>query len=625
MAADAGAAAVPAEATAAPGADPPARRRLDAGRLAFWLGTALVIGLVAITYGWWPGSSQVPLMATYSTGMITCLHDQGLASLRTWCQATGVPVGAPPLTGLPELYVEWALSYLPGVTPWRANQILGVVQVALGVAGLLGILRRWRVPRWLALLAAVSYFLGPNLLQLNGFAHTFDGFILLPAYLYVALRAMDLAEGRWWALGTVLAVALGLLMAFTDGYSYFGGAVVIGFLALARGTRTWRAGRRARGVAVAVAALGGLAVGAVAYALWVPSATLESHPPLDFPARLGVDVTSLLVPTSRYLYPGLIGLTPPTPTTWGAADTPATHYLGYLPVLLAVVAVVVVLRRRWGVRWEVLAVAVGALATLVLAFGPTLKVGQQQPGLDASLLTLPTAFLYEHVPGFTSLRVSNRWIVTTRLCVVLLSAVGLTALWRGWGVRSRLRAGLVVLVALLALVEVLPEPSRIVAERRASIERMDFLNGGVVPEAGRLLEDGELILMLPSTNDFLADYLVPLVGVRSYNVGIDKNHSLAVSAWPESVVAANTAYSEHGPGAVEELCTVLRADDADAIVLPTVDTRSAPLLHSNDPAVEAERRAWGLQLAADPRFDAQVGDWMVVLRAADDGACSPAG
>lgn len=600
----------------------PEDERLHGWRLVtFWIAAATSTGLILLAYGFVPGSSQFTLMAVHSTGMLTCLHDQGISSLWTWCVATGEPIGAPALTGLPQLYVGWALTFLPGVSAWMATQITGILLVVLGVTGLVLLLRRWSVPRWLALLAVLSYFLGPNLLQLNGFAHTFDGFILLPAYLYAALRILDQMDHDRWVRALTGAGLLSLLIAFTDGYSYFGAAVAIGCLALGRAVRSWLQSRRGTGIAVVVAWLATLGGAALTYAMWAPASTYVDHAPLDFIAEAGVDVASLFVPSDRFLYPGLFGLTPPALPVWGTDLYIKTNYLGYLTGVFAVLAIVVVIRRRWGVRWEVLGVAAGGLITLVLAFGPTLKVAQYEPGLDASLLTLPTSWLYENVPGFTSLRASNRWLVTTRLCLVLLSAVGLTALWRSWGRRSTRHAAAVVMIALVTLVEVLPPPSQIATDRRQSIERVRYLENGIVAEADRLLHDDELILMLPSVNDFLTDFLVPVTGVRSYNVGIDKNHALASAAWPAAVRAANESY---GPDSGDQICAVLRTD-ADAVVLPTMDTRSAPLLGSDDPALEAERRAWALQHAADPRFDAEVGDWLVVLRPAAGGDCAPAG
>ena len=607
----------------APGAElKPEDARLRGWRsAAFWIAAVACTGLILVAYGFVPDSSQVPLMALHSTGMLTCLHNQGVSSLWTWCMATGVPIGAPALTGLPQLYVGWALTFIPGVSPWVANQITGVLLVVLGVAGLFLLLRRWSVPRWLALLAVLSYFLGPNLLQLNGFAHTFDGFILLPAYLYAALRILDQMDHGRWLRAVIGAVLLSLLIAFTDGYSYFAAAVAIGCLTLGSAVRSWLQSRRVTSIASVAAWLTALGAAALTYAMWAPASTFTNKAPLDFFAQFGVDVASLFVPSDRFLSPRLVGLTPPELPVWGADAALPTNYLGYLTGAFAVLAVVVVIRQRWDVRWEVLGLAVAALITFVFALGPTVKFAQYEPGVDASLLTLPTSWLYENVPGFTSLRASNRWLVATRLCLVLLSTVGLTALWRSWGRRSTPRAVAVVMIALVTLVEVLPEPAYIVTERRRSIERVRYLENGIVAEADRLLRDDELILMLPSVNDFLADFLVPVVGVRSYNVGIDKNHALASAAWPAAVRAANESY---GPDSGDQICAVLRTD-ADAVVLPSMDTRTGPLLHSNKRAIEAERRAWALQHATDTRFDAEVGDWLVVLRPAAGGDCAPAG
>lgn len=611
------AAPVPDERASLPAGGVPAVR----GEVAFWVSAAALALLVLLVYGFTPGSSEVTLMATTTTGTIACLHDQGLASLWTWCMQTGLPVGSPTLTGLPQVYLGWLLSYLPGVSPWAANQLVGCVVALLGGGGAFLLLRRWSVPRWLALLVTGSYLLGPNLLQLNGFAFTFDGFILLPAYVYVALRVLDRMRAGRWATGVCAAAATGLVMAFTDGYSFFGASVLIGCVVLGWAALAWRDGRRwsaAAGLSTWVASLAG---SALLYAAWAPPGSYTGEPYLETFGQLGVDLATLFVPTGQFLWPSLLGLPDRGLLVWGTDITPATNYLGYVLMAAAVAGVVVALRRRSRTDVEVLAVGLAAVLTLLLSLGPTLKIAQIETGLDASVAGLPTAWLYENVPGFSSLRATNRWLVATRLCVLLLAAVALSAAWQGRGARSGRRTAAVIALVAVAVAEVLPVPARIATERRLSVEQVRYLDDGIVAEAERMLEDDELVLMLPSTNDFLANYLVPLVGVRSYNVGIDKNHALSSAAWPESVRAANAGY---GPGSADLLCTVLR-QDADVVVLPYPDTRSAPLLQSEDPVLEAQRERWARHLATDPRFTAESGEWLTTLRPAAGGPCAPGG
>jgi hypothetical protein len=215
------------------------------------------------------------------------------------------------------------------------------------------------------------------------------------------------------------------------------------------------------------------------------------------------------------------------------------------------------------------------------------------------------------------MRVVSRWLVVTRWCLIALAAGGLSLLWRRWRGTSTPRAVAVVLLAVLAMGEIAPNFAKEWEFRQLSIERVEFLRSGILAEADQLVRPGETILILPSNNDFLASYLVPMIGARSYNVGIDKNYALSVSHWPAAVGAARTGY---GPGSADLLCAVLD-HDADAIVLPYIDPHNGPLLFGNDPASQARLRAVALGLAKDPRFRAVNGRWMTVLRGADP-SCS---
>jgi hypothetical protein len=590
-------------------------------RVTFLACAAATAVLVVLVYGFAPGTSEVTLMATTTTGLITCLHDQGIASLWTWCMDLGLPLGSPSLTGLPQIYVGWALASVPGVSAWAANQVVGCAVALLGLAGGFLLLRRWSVPRWLALAATASYLIGPNLLQLNGFAFTFDGFILLPAYVYAAVRVLDLMRAGRWVVAAGATAALCLLMVFTDGYSFFGAAAIIGCLLVAWAVATWREAGVVPAAAGTLIWLVALAGAALTYAAWSPEDSYGEDPYLETFGQLAVDLVTVVIPTGQFLYPELLGVSDRGLPVWGSDTTPATNYLGFLLLGCAALGAVVAARRRSTVDREVAAVAAAAVVTLVLSLGPTLKVAQLDSGLDASLLTLPTSVLYEHVPGFSSLRATNRWLVATRLCVVLLAAVGLAAAARRARSGPRWRSATVVTVAVLAFVEVLPDPAHVVLERRLSLERVRYLDEGIVAEAGRLLAPDELVLMLPSTNDFLANYLVPLAGVRSYNVGIDKNHALSSATWPPAVRAANLGY---GSDAQDLICAVLRTD-ADAVVLPYLDTRGAPLLNGDDPDLERHRERVARVLARDPRFDAEIGEWLTVLRPEPDGGCAPTG
>lgn len=609
------------------------RRGEGAGILRGWHLAIFIVSFgaclffVLSMYGFVPGSSQVPLTALSGTGAIQCLHNQGIASMWTWCMSLGLPIGAPRMTGLPQVYAGWLLTYVPGIDAWVAHQLSNAAFVAVAFIASYALLRRWGAPRWIAVVTTTSYLTAINLLFLNGFEYTFLGYILLPAYVYAALKILDSMSAGRWMRAVLASFGLSLFMVFTEGYSFFGAGLVIACLVVAWAFRTVRGSRLRQalaGVAMWAAGAGGASL---LYVIWLPNGAFETSVSLETFGLYGVDVTSLFSPGETMLYPKLLGIELPPIELWGVAGVIEANYLGYASLALALGFLVVsgVRARRprteqtetasnvtGSSAGELFAVAVAGVIALVLSFGPVLKVGQTVPGLAAAVFELPTAWAYANVPGMTEMRAVNRWLVVTRWCLIMLAAGGLTMLWRDWRGASAPRAVAVVLAAL-TVVEIAPDISREQSLRALSVERVVYLRYGIVAEAHDLIKEGETVLMLPSGNDFLANYLVPMVGARSYNVGVDKNYALAVSRWPKPVLAARDAY---GPKAANALCHAL-ASDVDAIVLPYMSPYYGPLLFGNDPSSEAKRKGVALQLAKDPRFHAEVGKWLTVLRGAD--------
>lgn len=578
---------------------------------AFLIGTAVSYVAVLAVHGFLPGQSGIPAASLEATGIVECLHDQGISSLWTWCTSVGYPVGAPRLTGETQMYLAWLVSYVPGLDAWGAHQVSNAFFDLLAFVGGIALMRRWRFPRWISVVAMTSYLTATNVISLNGFGQTFLGYVLLPAFVYVGVKVLDwLYTGRY-VQAFVSCVAASLALVFMDGYAFFGGALVVGMLGLARVRERWRRHGAARALTELALWPSGLAVAALAYTLWVPGNGYETNVGLEVFGLLGVDVITLFVPSVQFLFPRVLGLDLPPLHTWGYTASPLTNYLGF--VTLVLVAGYLVIGRKGGWRpgsRELVVVALAGAATLFLSLGPTLKVGQVDPGLDASLLTLPSAWLYEHVPGFSDMRATHRWLVVTRFACIALAAAGLTVLWRRWRGTSIVRGGLIVALAALMVFETAPNVWVTVDERERSIAHIHQVRDRYLAEADELLDEGELVLFLPSDNDVLVNYIVPLIGNRSYNVAGDKNYALAYQSWPDSVRAARDGY---GAGSAGLLCEALQ-EDVDVIVLTEETMFAAALLRAPDVDGDAFRRSLALDLADDVRFDAEIGEHLVTIR-----------
>jgi hypothetical protein len=565
-------------------------------------------------------------MTLHGAGVIQCMRDQGLGSLWRACPALGLPEGLPLLTGLPQLYLGWLVNYLPLVDPWAAHQVSNALVDGIGLLAGYLLMRRWSAPRWIALLTSASYLASPSVIAMNGFAYTFSGFVLLPAYLLTSLVVADLVvRGRALQAGA-LALPLAFVMVFTDGYSLFAGLLAVGAALLARcwgGGVTWRT----RALLVAIPGVSFL-VALLCFLAYTPANVTDTPVGIGAFRFLGLDVATLVVPQDTFWWADVAGFGRLSSTLWGDGSNVVANYVGITTLALALCCLP--LRRAWP-RTEgrlILALALAGLIALVLALGPALKIYSITRPIDPAwdvptsmtTLGLPTTWLYTNVPGFETMRATYRWFLLTRFVLVLLAGLGLTALWRHRPATPRaatlLRPGVVVLAVVLA-VETAPSVPRALQSTRTYAAHVTALRSGVIADAVTLVRPGERVLILPSRNDFLATGLIPFTGATAYNAAPDKNYQFARGSWPASVEAAVVAWTDDTARA-DAICAVLE-DDADAVVLPYVDPYYDVV--SWPPAEgRVEGHRWLADvLVADERFVATRGDWLTVLRSSDAG------
>ena len=162
------------------------------------------------------------------------------------------------------------------------------------------------------------------------------------------------------------------------------------------------------------------------------------------------------------------------------------------------------------------------------------------------------------------MRASYRW-----------SALGIFALWAlivlcisGAG-RKEARIWLAggIVLALLNL----PHPEgtwRSGIQARMTFQRIDT---ELVAELGKNIHPGEKVVFLPWRNDFLATYVAPKAGFRTFNIGGDKNLAAARPFWPSEL---RNLHNNH-PRMIMSSLNMLINDAADVIVFPYLNMRTA--------------------------------------------------
>lgn len=590
------------------------------------LGALVATVVCAAVLGQLPGQSPYLPVSYTLAGQVECASTAGWSAWRG-CPDLGVPLGLTMLNAGPLIGLGAILHTLLGVDAHAAGQAALTTTSGVALLATAFVLRRLGTRPAAAVAGGAAWLLTPSVVGLRFFNGTWSGLSLLPAWLLADLLLLDRLRRPGGPAGRVgtIAVVAGYAVArcaafFLDGYVFVMSALVSAFVLL-----LWPLSSPRRRVSRARAASAGIAAVAnaaafLAYRAYTPRGAATYPSPLSQFRALGADLTTFVRPSRDLWWADSFGVARSSIRLWGDGTNSDANYLGLLCIGLAVVGLVGPLRRS---RHALVLAAVAATA-LLLSLGPSVKVGAER-GMDrpvehghdwyemppeAASMTLPTTALYQRVPGLSTMRATYRWSAVTRLVLVLAAVAAVDAGLRRS--RSRRWQGAVVAVAGLAVVELLPPVPRLLDEHRQRREQLRAVDDGPVAELRRALDPGDVVLFLPVDNDYLANYLVPMTRLRSYNVGGDKNGHAARRRYPADVANLVTAHRRPNGDVGADAVAVLDGH-ADALVLPRFslrrDVRSWPPFLRPVPAPFS-------RLLDDRRLVAEHHRWFVVLRRA---------
>ena len=579
------------------------------------IGFGVVLLCVVITHGFFWGESQPTVQMYLDAGAIQCLHDQGLAALSAHCTSVGEPIGLTIITGMPETMLGWLFSWIPGVDAWSAHQLLNVVLDAIALGGGYLLLRRWEVPKAIALVAAGTYLVTPSLIGLNGFQYTFTGYTFLPLYLLLFLISLDaFTAGRTWR-GIAILTANSWLMVFTDGYSYATGLLIIGVVGLWWVWRSRDASWPAKGW-VALTFVLANATALLAYTSYI-NAPANPGSGLGQFRYYALDLATIVIPLPRLLWPSHVGYHPPNlGQLYGDGGNNLFNYMGIVMLgLLVWLFVTRQLRKQpEQQRLEIVPLAIASLIGLYFSLGPGLKffsrIDPKVPVGDvpasATRFPLPgNGLLDAHIPPFNDMRADFRWSLALRFAVVFLAAYAIGLLWR------RGKRVIAAILLVLAVADVVPAPRLQINVNKQNASWVKQVRSHMVEPFDQLTKPGERVLMMPSQNDFLANVMAPMAKVRTYNVGIDKSYAASRAKWPIAVKSAVDGVLS--PGEADRIATALRKD-ADAVLISYVNLLQGGTYWPAPQRHLAELHALVASLSADPRFDVHESTDMAIVR-----------
>lgn len=503
--------------------------------------------------------------AVWTTGFSQAFVNGPLFSI--YAHDIGIPGSAAIAFGLAG---AWPASLLIRLGLHPADAYAGMAALWLGVAffSAYGIVRKFGGVRLVSLLGAVAWMSVPSIWAHAGYSMLSLGIGLLSFYFLSALRLFwpESRSNKILFSEITLYFLAAIVAVFMDGYTFMMFAVGSSMLAAYSYVCSKEQRRHLLKFAIPAHVIA-FALAYLLYAAYIGKPQFDPAP-LDFFRGWGLDLIFLVIPSEgKHWLWDILGLSVPRSNNQFFGDSSVWNTTFSLPLIIA-----------GGVSWWLLRkkhlLANGFLLVAVFGFymamGPSIKINSVKPEpmgvmMPAELAIAPTgnALLSQYLPGFKNMRAAYRW-----------SALGSFGLWvllvlllaQGKGKRAEL-LGAMILVALV--VSYIPDLERNWHQNMRARESFKEIDRDLVNMIGGDLRQGELVAFLPYRNDFMINYLAPKLGVRTYNIGGDKNLENARQHWPKTMKMFQMGKVD--PYFAERVLLLLARGEADVVVLPYID------------------------------------------------------
>ncbi|MGB3865114.1 MAG: hypothetical protein WBA29_05740 [Xanthobacteraceae bacterium] len=498
--------------------------------------------------------------AVWLTGFAKSLVDA--PSLSIFAYDIGIPKPAAIALGLPGALVA-AVGLKAGLSSPDAYSFACMLWFAVAFGGAYGLCRYFGCSSLYGALGATIWLTFPVVWQHAGYSTVSIGIALLPTYYFSFLTMIDAADLRSirFAARYLAFLFFCMVSAFMDGYTF----VMFASACLATLFSRVVYERKILANALKLAfALFGFSIAFLLYSAYIPAGNFKYS--IDFFRGWGVDISFLVAPTKGILlFPDIIGMSIKRDTDRLFGD--ASVYLTTFSIVPVAIAVILFFSAYGNKRLKLLLLGIGFIAAY-LALGPSFKFNALGPeGTVSSLMPAGhalgptgTGFLWKYVPGLYTMRAVYRWMALALLGFwgVIMIALADRQLPKRYSYAA----------ILTLLVFNFPHPGALWSQY--SLNRSAFLqmDDDLSRELSHAFRANETVAFLPAGNDFLVNYLAPLLNIRSYNIGGDKNASIALSHWPREMRSATAAQT---PKAFASAVYEILSSVADAVAIPYLD------------------------------------------------------
>jgi hypothetical protein len=420
--------------------------------------------------------------------------------------------------------------------------------------------------------AAVSFLwmLTPSIWGHDGYSMLSVAIALLPFYFSSFFSLLYFKGGVFKKSVTVVVFILACWISiFADGYTFImfitGSMILLVYSFLICSNS-----RRANFKYIVWIYVAGVAS---AYLLYSKYIGMPSFRPasMAFFRAWAADITFFLLPSEGiHWLPDILGLSVHRSQKLFFGDDSVWITTFSLPLVIIGIISFLKLRKR---ERMIYGIAFIAFFGFYMALGPSFKFNLTKTENSSqflpenfSLISTGTSLISENVPGFRNMRASYRWTALGMFSLWLLTVLYIKYLPH--------RRYMKFIVLFMLCLPMLPHVDKRWSKTTNFRKMIITIEEELILDFKKMLPKNEKVSFLPYQNDFFANYISSRVGIKTYNIGGDKNLEMARVNWPENM--QKFKHSEIDKDFTENVISVLTSGEADAVIFPFFDMLWAP-------------------------------------------------
>ncbi|MCY1274562.1 hypothetical protein D9M68_261200 [compost metagenome] len=391
-----------------------------------------------------------------------------------------------------------------------------------------------------------------------------SGIALLSLYFYAALRLFIVphSSSKERVLVTALYLSSCLVSIFMDGYTFI--MFALGSSLMGACAFFTQATRRSLILFAYPMHIISFGTAYYLYTQYVGKIQFELDS-MDFFRGWGADIIYFLVPTRGiHWFWDMLNLSTvrTEQNLFGDASVWSTTFS--LPIITTGLAAWFLSKKK---SLLINAILILAIFGFYMSLGPGLKVNTEKLGIvgsampaNAAVMPTGSALISENLPGFNNMRAAYRW-----------TALGIFSLWLilAFALSEKQNSSYkkyVLIASAFILISNLPHIQEKLEIYKSHRKGFIGLERDLVVPLRQDTNDNEVIAYLPYRNDFIATYVSPASGIKTYNIGGDKNLSIAKQFWPSAI--KNLPQGRIDNRLVASSLELLLRKQADAVIFP---------------------------------------------------------